>query len=176
MFFIKKIIIITSIIISFLVITKKETEIKIPIESIRIRIIANSNSVDDQNIKLKVKNSIEKYLYSLTQNSNSLEETREIIKSNINNIDELTRNTLKENNFKTNYTIKYGLSYFPKKEYKGVNYSEGNYESLVIILGEGNGENWWCVLFPPLCMIDAEENQSEVEYKFIVEKIIKHFM
>ena len=66
--------------------------------------------------------------------------------------------------------------YFPKKEYKGVEYNEGNYESLVITLGEGKGDNWWCVLFPPLCLIDAEEQTSDVEYKFLVKEIIKHFM
>lgn len=149
---------------------------EIPIESIRIRIIANSNSIEDQNIKLKVKNSLEKEIYELTKDSKSIEETRKILNNNLKNFDNIITKTLKNNDYKTDYTIKYGVNYFPKKEYKGVKYHEGNYESLVITLGEGKGDNWWCVLFPPLCLIDAKESQSDVEYKFLVKEIIKHFM
>ena len=68
------------------------------------------------------------------------------------------------------------LNYFPSKNYKGVLYQAGNYESLVITLGEGLGANFWCVLFPPLCLLDNEtEDVSEVEYKFYVKKILDEF-
>ena len=76
----------------------------------------------------------------------------------------------------TNYNINYGDNYFPKKELNGINYKAGKYESLVIKLGEAQGNNWWCVLFPPLCLLEAEEN-TEVEYKFkvleLLDKIFK---
>lgn len=176
MFFIKKILIITSIIISILVFYKQKEQTYIPVNSIRIRIIANSNSIEDQNTKLLVKNKIEKELYTLTQNSKSIEETRTIINANIYNIDNLIANTLKENNKNENFTIKYGINYFPEKEYKGTTYQADNYESLVITLGNGEGENWWCVLFPPLCQIDAKEEQENIQYEFITKKIIQHFM
>ena len=84
--------------------------------------------------------------------------------------------TLKDINVKEDFTIKYGINYFPEKVYKGTTYKSDNYESLVITLGNGEGENWWCVLFPPLCLIDAEENEENINYEFIVKKIIKHFM
>ena len=174
--FIKKCLIIIAIIIAILVYNKKDDNYLIPIESIRIRIIANSNNVEDQNIKLKVKDSVEKEIYNLTKDSKTLEETRQIINDNLKVIDSSVQNALKTNNIKSDYTLKYGINYFPKKEYKGVEYSSGNYESLVITLGKGQGDNWWCVLFPPLCLIDAEENSNEVEYKFLVKEIIKHFM
>ena len=70
------------------------------------------------------------------------------------------------------YELKYGLNFFPEKIYKGVKYEEGYYESLLITLGEGEGNNWWCVLFPPLCIMEAEES-DEVEYKFFIQEIIE---
>lgn len=176
MFFIKKILIILAIIISILVYNKKEESEVIPIESIRIRIIANSNSVKDQNTKLKVKEEVEKNLYKLTENSKSIEETRNIIDNNLTNIENIVANTLKNINVKEDFVIKYGINYFPEKNYKGNTYKENNYESLVITLGKGEGENWWCVLFPPLCLMDAENNEENIEYEFILKKIIKHFM
>lgn len=66
------------------------------------------------------------------------------------------------------------LIFFPKKEYKGVTYPEGYYESVKVTLGEGLGDNWWCILFPPLCLIEAEES-TEVEYNFFVKEIIKKY-
>ena len=67
--------------------------------------------------------------------------------------------------------------YFPKKKYKGITYKEGNYESLVITLGEGAGDNFWCVLFPPLCLIEADETSNDnVEYKFFVKELIDKYL
>ena len=82
-----------------------------------------------------------------------------------------------DNNIKENYTINYGSNYFPEKEYKGVKYEEGEYESLVVTLGDGAGENFWCVLFPPLCLLEGEENEKDnIEYSsFIKEVIDKYF-
>lgn len=176
MFFIKKILIILAIIISILVYKKEEHINEIPINSIRIRIIANSNTVEDQNTKLQVKNKIEKEIYQLTEKSNSIEETRTIINNNIYNLENIIATTLTDINIKENFTIQYGINYFPEKEYKGTTYQADNYESLVITLGNGEGENWWCVLFPPLCQIDAKEEQENIQYEFITKKIIQHFM
>jgi stage II sporulation protein R len=67
--------------------------------------------------------------------------------------------------------VNYGLNYFPKKEYKGVIYNEGYYESLVIKIGKGEGNNFWCVMFPPLCFLEAEKSEK-IEYKFFVKEII----
>ena len=81
--------------------------------------------------------------------------------------------TLKENQEFKSFHIHYGKNYFPQKEYKDIIYESGEYESLVITLGEGKGENFWCVLFPPLCFI---EEDSKVEYKSIIKELIeKHF-
>ena len=75
-----------------------------------------------------------------------------------------------------NYSINFGKNYFPEKVYYDVTYPAGEYESLVITLGDGLGENWWCVLFPPLCLLEAEEkNIDKVEYKLFAKEIIEKF-
>ena len=67
-------------------------------------------------------------------------------------------------------------NYFPQKEFKGVTYEEGYYESLVVTLGSGSGDNWWCVLFPPLCLLEAEESEKDdVEYQFFVKELIDKY-
>ena len=65
------------------------------------------------------------------------------------------------------------MNHFPKKEYKGIYYEEGEYESLVITLGEGIGENFWCILFPPLCLVD--ENAEDIEYSSIIKELIDKY-
>ena len=80
-------------------------------------------------------------------------------------------------NEEKNYKIEYGMNYFPKKEYKNVIYEEGNYESLVITLGEGLGENFWCILFPPLCSMEKDiEESKNVEYKSIIKELIYKYI
>ena len=163
----KKTLIIIAIIIVVMSLSKNDTII-IPKESIRFRVIANSNSQEDQMIKEKVVSKLKKNLSSLTYTPKNINETRKSIKDNLKIIDETLRQEVKD------YSINYGYNYFPEKVYKGIYYEEGEYESLVITLGEGIGNNFWCVLFPPLCLID--EDQDEVEYTtFIKELIDKYF-
>ena len=163
----KKTLILIAIIIVVISLSKNDTII-IPKESIRFRVIANSNSQEDQMIKEKVVSKLKKNLSSLTYTPKNINETRKSIKDNLKIIDETLRQEVKD------YSINYGYNYFPEKVYKGIYYEEGEYESLVITLGEGIGKNFWCVLFPPLCLID--ENQDDVEYTtFIKELIDKYF-
>ena len=68
------------------------------------------------------------------------------------------------------YKVNYGDNYFPEKTYKGVKYNSGNYKSLVVTLGNGEGDNFWCVLFPPICNIDT--NYSNHKYKFLIKEIV----
>ena len=163
----KKTLILIAIIIVIMSLNTNETII-IPKESIRFRVIANSNSQEDQMIKEKVVSKLKKSLSSLTYTPKNINDTRKSIKDNLKVIDETLRQEVKD------YSINYGYNYFPEKVYKGIYYEEGEYESLVITLGEGIGNNFWCVLFPPLCLIDEE--QDEVEYTtFIKELIDKYF-
>jgi len=168
----KKILIILSIIISTIVINKEYDKITIPNESIRIRVIANSNSLEDQLLKLKVKENISKHLYKKLEKVNNIDEARKSIKNNLDDVDNIVSKTLNNNN----YQIKYGNNYFPTKELNGIEYKEGEYESLVVNIGKSQGNNWWCVLFPPLCMIEATYKEStKVEYKSKVLEILNRY-
>ena len=163
----KKTLILIAIIIVIISLNKNDTII-IPKESIRFRVIANSNSKEDQMIKERVVSKLKNNLKSLKYTPKNINDTRQSIKDNFKVIDDTLKQEVKD------YSINYGYNYFPEKVYKGIYYEEGEYESLVITLGEGIGNNFWCVLFPPLCLID--ENEEEVEYtSFIKELIDKYF-
>jgi len=162
----KKLIVILFCFVVFCVLINEEKKIIIPKNAIRFRIIANSNSVNDQEMKIKIKKDVEKELYKIIENSNDIGSAREKISNNLYKIDNIL------DDYNVNYNINYGYNYFPKKEYKGITYNEGNYESLVITLGEGAGNNWWCVLFPPLCLLDEDDNIKDIEYKVFAKKLI----
>lgn len=172
----KKILIILSIVVLALTITKKETVI-IPKNSIRFRVIANSNSEEDQTVKKQLVNNLSTEINKINSASKDISSSRKIIQSNLHNFNKIITDSIKDESYKDNYNISYGINHFPEKEYKGVIYEEGDYESLVITLGDGLGDNFWCVLFPPLCLLEAEEtDKDEVEYtSFIKEIIDKYF-
>ena len=172
----KKIILILTLIIAVFIYKKiKNNEVIIPDTAIRLRVIPNSNSVLDQNMKNKVKKYLENNTYNLIKDEDSKEVAREKIKNNIPKTKEDIEQIFNENNYNMNFSINYGLNYFPEKEYRGLKYEEGYYESVVISIGKAEGDNWWCVLFPNLCLVDLE-NTNDVEYKsWIVEKINKIF-
>ena len=146
----------------------------IPSDAIRIRVIANSNSDYDQMIKMKVKEQVELDMYNILKNTTKLEEAREKINENLGLVEENIDKTLQREDYKLPFEINYGLNYFPDKEYKGIKYKEGYYESVVVTLGDGLGDNWWCVLFPPLCLIEAEES-TDVEYTTMVKTIVDKY-
>lgn len=165
----KKIIIILIPIIFLMI----KVNARIPNDAIRIRVVANSNSEYDQQIKYKISDYLKSEMYMLLKNTKTKEEAEKIITNNLKKIDNNIYSILKKENYTLGYTINYGKNYFPEKKYKGQIYEEGYYESLLVTLGKGEGENWWCVLFPPLCLIEAEENEK-VEYDFFLFNIIKN--
>lgn len=172
----KKTVIILAIVITILSINKN-SQVVIPEDSIRFRVIANSNTEEDQSLKKKIVTNLNTNINNLLTYNTNFSTSRENIKNNISSFEEVVKKTIEENNSNTTYTINYGMNYFPEKEYKGTVYKEGNYESLVITLGNGAGNNFWCVLFPPLCLLEAEEGEdkTEVEYKSFVKEIIDKY-
>ncbi|MBR1376516.1 MAG: stage II sporulation protein R [Bacilli bacterium] len=146
--------------------------IVIPKEAIRIRVIANSNSDDDQNIKYKVKDAVEDELYYLLKDTKDIDKARELINNDLDNLDKRVNKVLLSND----YTINFGYNYFPEKEYKGIKYDAGMYESVVVTIGEGKGDNWWCVMFPPFCLIEAHDNNTtDIEYRWLVKDLINKY-
>ena len=184
----KKIIIILTLIVSTLIYLEiKNNEVVIPDSAIRLRVIPNSNTSVDQNIKNKVKNEVKKYslrffffyleenTYTLLEEVTDLKEARTLINANIENLDNDIGNIFKENNYDMSYKINFGYNYFPAKEYHNIKYKEGYYESIVITIGNGEGNNWWCFLFPNLCLVDLQ-NKTDIEYKsWLVKQINKIF-
>lgn len=169
-----KSLIIVVILLTIVTLFNSGNKLLIPNEAIRLRVIPNSNSEEDVNIKLKVKERVEKSLYSILKEANTVNEARSIIKNNLSNIDYQVKEVLNQNNYNLGYKVNYGQNFFPEKVFKETKYNEGYYESLVVTIGAGEGDNWWCVLFPPLCLLEAEES-DEAEYKFFVQELIDKY-
>ena len=166
----KKIIILLFVISTAVLFTKQEEDIIIPNDAIRFRVIANSNSVEDQEEKTIIKDKIEQEVYALINGADNTSEVRSLIQDNMEEIEAIV------DTYQVPYTISYGNNYFPSKNYKGVMYPAGNYESLVITLGEGAGNNFWCVLFPPLCLLEnSKQDVSDVDYQLYVKKLLSGF-
>ena len=130
---------------------------------IRFHVIANSDNNEDQELKLKVRDNIISYLKPKLENSDSISESEEIIKSEYENLYKISRETVKENGY--DYDISVGIEYsnFPTKQYSNVVLPAGEYKALKVIIGEGKGKNWWCVMFPPLCFVDEENGIIDEE-------------
>lgn len=171
----KLLLIIFTIIVALLVyVNVNADEIIIPSSAIRVRVVANSNTIEDQTMKMKVKKYIEDYLAIKLLDIEDLETARNIVENEIDNLNNDIKEIFSENNYNKDIIIHFGDNYFPEKEYKGTTYKSGIYESLVITIGNGKGDNWWCVLFPPLCLLEVEESEvEEVEYQFFVKKMLQ---
>ena len=166
----KKVIVVLFLVSLAFIFSNHDEEIIIPNNAIRFRVIANSDSVEDQMKKMEIKSAVEKEVYALINGENNAIEVRNIIEDNMDTIKDIVEE------YNVPYNINYGNNYFPSKTYKGVMYPAGNYESLVITLGDGVGANFWCVLFPPLCLMDnSKEDISDVDYQLYVKKLLKGF-
>ncbi len=163
----KKIVLIISIIL--VIILLSNNNYNVTNDMIRFRVIANSNNSEDIIMKEKVVKTLSNLLF---KNNDSIEDTRNNVISNINNIETKIDKLFKKNKYDMTYNISYGLNHFPKKEYNGQVFSEGDYESLVIEIGEAKGNNYFCILYPPLCMID-EDKTDEVKYDFKIVELLK---
>lgn len=127
----------------------------IPNEAIRLRILANSNSEKDQHLKRQVRDEINEEITKWVSELTSVEAARSLIQSRIPEIQRIAKNVLVENQVEQTVQAEYGTKVnFPTKLYGEFLYPAGEYEAILVTLGEGKGANWWCVLFPPLCFLD----------------------
>jgi len=172
----KKIIIsLVSVFIFYLFISSVMAKsLEISEDAIRIRVVPNSNSEYDQSVKVKVKNKLQGTMYNMLKDVKTSEDAKEVIENNLDRVSNDVEKVLEKEKFDKGYNVNFGYNYFPEKEYKGIKYKEGYYESLLVTLGEGKGDNWWCVLFPPLCLIEAEES-TDAEYKSFVKEVIDKY-
>jgi len=127
----------------------------IPDEAIRLRILANSDSEEDQALKRKVRDAVNAEITEWVAELTSIEAARELIQERLPEIEKIVARVLEEEKSNQNYSVKYGRNVqFPTKLYGQFLYPAGEYEAILISIGEAEGANWWCVLFPPLCFLD----------------------
>lgn len=131
-----------------------EEAVVIPKEAIRLRILANSDLEADQKVKRAIRDEVNASITKWVEELTSLEEARNVIKGHLPDIQQIAENYVKEHGLDQDVKVNFGQASFPTKLYGKYLYPAGEYEAIVITLGKGQGANWWCVLFPPLCFLD----------------------
>lgn len=124
-------------------------------EIIRFHVRANSDLDSDQQLKLLVKDAVVAYLTPILSTSESIEQSRELLESHKEDIRKVATDTLSEAGSDEEVSVYFEQSYFPMKTYGDVTFPPGTYEAFRIDIGDHAGKNWWCVLYPPLCFVDA---------------------
>jgi stage II sporulation protein R len=132
----------------------------IPDDSIRLRILANSNSDADQAIKREIRDEVNAQITEWVLELEDINTARDVIQNQLVNLEAIVQNVLDNHNVDQSFTIEFGDVQFPSKVYGNYVYPAGTYEAVLITLGDGEGENWWCVLFPPLCFLDFSNGTS----------------
>ena len=146
----------------------------------RLHVIANSDSKEDQDLKYKVRDSLLEYMNSICKDCTSKEEAISLVEKNKENFKKIAEDTIKSEGFSYTVNINVGNFEFPTKTYGDISLPAGFYDALRVEIGEAKGQNWWCVMFPPLCFVDIssgivpdesketmKENLSNEEYALI---------
>ena len=166
----------------------------------RLHVIANSDSAEDQNLKYIVRDKVIEYMSSISQNASSKEEVIKIAKANLNKIQAIAAQTIRDNGYTYSVNVEVGNFSFPSKRYGDITLPPGYYDALRIKIGKAEGQNWWCVMFPPLCFVDVtsgvvpdeskeimkenlskeefdliSKNSNEVKVKFKIVEVLQNF-
>ncbi|WP_158282255.1 stage II sporulation protein R [Salipaludibacillus keqinensis] len=159
----------------------------IPEESIRLRIKSNSNSAVDQQVKINIRDEVNRHISEWTSTMTDLADARHEIETRMPELETVIMNELEKLGKKTSFRVSLADVDFPTKQYGNRVYPAGEYEAVFIELGDGLGDNWWCVLFPPLCFVDfaegsdqpvevdqeEEEEEEEVQISFFVVDVVQ---
>ncbi len=138
---------------------------------IRMHVIANSNSPEDQRLKLKVRDEVLEYVGENTGNNKTIDETRLFLMGHRQELAEVAQKVIAQNGYDCDVDVQLGVRWIKEKTYGGMIFPAGNYEALNITIGKGQGENWWCVLFPPLCLV----KDKNVRLKSIVMERMRRY-
>lgn len=136
---------------------------------LRLHVIANSDSKEDQEIKYKVRDKVLEYMTTISKDCTTKAEAISLLENNLDNIKNIVIKVLNENNFNYSVKLEIGNFDFPTKVYGDISLPAGYYDALRIIIGEGKGQNWWCVMFPPLCFVDVSSGIIPNESKEMLE-------
>lgn len=148
-----------------LVAYSKNIQTDIAEEVIRFHVLANSDSEQDQALKIQIRDEVINMLSDELKDSKSKEETRTILKKNISKIKAKAEEIAALNEYDYKIKVEIANSVFPTKNYGDIKLPAGEYEALRILIGEAKGKNWWCVMFPPLCLVDAGAKEIPDEKK-----------
>ena len=121
----------------------------------RLHVIANSNSSEDQSLKLQVRDKLLNYMNSITADTKSKDDAIKIAQDHKKDFQIIAEQTILDNGFSYPVTVEIGNYEFPTKEYGDITFPAGYYDALRVKIGDANGRNWWCVMFPPLCFVDV---------------------
>jgi stage II sporulation protein R len=132
----------------------------IPQESIRLRILADSDAPSDQLLKRRIRDEVIVAMNGWVTGPQTIEEARETVRAHLPELDRLVGSMVQEAGYSYAHKVELGIVPFPTKVYGDRVYPAGNYEALRITLGRGLGQNWWCVLFPPLCFVDVSIGEA----------------
>lgn len=149
----------------------------------RLHVIANSDSKEDQDLKYKVRDKVLEYMNEISMDCSSKEEVILLAEEHKEEFKKIAEDVIKENGYDYTVNISIGNFDFPTKTYGDISLPAGEYDALRIEIGEAKGQNWWCVMFPPLCFVDVtsgvvpdeskevmKENLNDEEYNLISDK------
>jgi stage II sporulation protein R len=153
----------------------------VPEKIIRLHVVANSDSPEDQQLKLQVRDKVINKMSGRFEGLKDISQVKSIIESSLTEIETLAREAIKENGKLYDVKAVFERTDFPTKVYGNLTLPAGSYQALNIVIGEGEGKNWWCVMFPPLCFIDIahgvvpektmselKESLTEEEYRLLL--------
>lgn len=148
----------------------------------RLHVIANSDSKEDQDLKYKVRDNLIKYMKEICCDCKSKDEAIVLVAEHQQEFKQIAMKTIYDEGYSYNVKINIGNFKFPTKDYGDISLPAGFYDALRVEIGEAKGQNWWCVMFPPLCFVDVtsgvvpkdskdqlEDNLSEEEYALVSE-------
>ena len=141
---------------------------------IRLHVIANSDSSEDQALKLKVRDAVIETVAPLVSDSDNKALSKEILLAHREDIINAAKKVIAENGYDYDVTASYEKTYFPVKQYANVILPSGEYDALRVVIGAGKGKNWWCVMFPPLCLVnEATMKMDDKSLRLLKEKLTK---
>lgn len=149
----------------------------------RLHVIANSDTPQDQDLKYKVRDNLLKYMNEICANCVTKQEAIDLVNKNKDKFEQIAEDTIKEEGYSYNVNIRIGNFQFPTKNYGDISLPAGYYDALRVEIGKAKGQNWWCVMFPPLCFVDItsgivpeeskeqmENNLSQEEFALVSDK------
>ena len=157
---------IVAVVVGALFIPQKEKEC----DYLRLHIRANSNAEVDQTVKYEIKDLMVEFLTPYLCNVESKEKAIKIINSYSNILKKKCLNHLKEKGFSYSVNIKIANEFFPARTYVNTTLESGFYDAVIVELGEAVGDNWWCVMYPPLCFVNKNENNKQITFKSRIQE------